>query len=216
MNEKSQSFFENYNLNSFYIYLIIELIAVILSVIIPHNFIILIHAYYGCGHHSGGIDGDLWEWGRALGFTALIWFIISSLQGFTMNKHAKFFHKKGKRKARDIHCISSILCVFFAGVHVYLLFVSEPWRSIFLKTDSEHFSWRIFQFKIGTGVYFMTVMTIVSMLSFAARDTKFMKKIGYKRFRWIHWIMIISTVILIVHILYINTEIWIIYGDKLR
>ncbi|TFG09027.1 MAG: hypothetical protein EU539_00515 [Promethearchaeota archaeon] len=131
-----------------------------------------------------------------------------------MNKHAKLFHKKSK--ARDLHCFSSFVCIFFVLVHVYFLYISEPWRSIFLRTDRDHFSWNVFQFKIITGVYFMIIMTMVSILSLIVRNPKLMKKIGYKRFRWIHWIMIISTVLLLVHVIYINTEIWIIYGDKIR
>lgn len=207
-------FLEDKKINLFHFYLIIELIIVILSIIIPHNLIILIHRLYGCGHHSGGADGDIWEWGRAFGWTALIWFIISSFQGFTINKHAKLFHKK--KKARHLHCISSVLCILFFLLHVYCLVISEPWRSIFLLRDKAHFSYRIFQFKIGTGIYMAIIMTSVSLLSFAALDAKVMKKIGYKRFRIIHWIMIVSTVILIIHILYINTEIWIITGYKTR
>jgi len=214
MSQNIKQFLEDKKINLFLLYLIIELIIVILSVIIPHNLIILIHRLYGCGHHSGGADGDIWEWGRALGWTALIWFIISSFQGFTMNKHAKLFHKK--RKARYLHCISSVLCILFFLLHVYYLFISEPWRSIFLMRDKAHFSYRIFQFKIGTGIYMAIIMISVSLLSFAALDAKVMKKIGYKRFRIIHWIMIVSTVILIIHILYINTEIWIITGYRTR
>lgn len=214
MSQEIKQFRQDKKKYIFLIYLIIELLIVIPSIIIPHNIILLIHDYYGCGHHSGGIDGDLWEWGRALGWTALIWFIISSFQGFTMNKHAKLFHKK--RRAWDLHCISSLLCILFFLLHVYFLFVSEPWRSIFLMRDKEHFPYRIFEFKIGTGIYMAIVMTSISILSFAARDIRVMKKIGYKRFRIIHWIMIISTIILIIHIVFINTEIWIITGRKVR
>ncbi|TFG25871.1 MAG: hypothetical protein EU532_11205 [Promethearchaeota archaeon] len=216
MSEKLKEFLEQRNLTWFHLYLIIEFLILIPSILIPHYIIIQIHAIYGCGHHSGGIDGDLWEWGRAFGWTALIWFIISSFQGFTMNKHAKLFHKRGKRKARDLHCISSFLCILFAFSHFYLLYISEPWRSIFFRSDREHFSFNIFQLKIGTGVYFAVVMTIVSILSMAARESKIMKIIGYRRFRIIHWIIMISTIILIIHILYINTEIWIITGGRLR
>jgi len=213
MSQNIKQFLEDKKISIFLFYLLIELIIVILSIIIPHNLIILVHAYYGCGHHSGGTNGDLWEWGRAFGWTALIWFIISSFQGFTLNKHAKLFRKK--RKARDLHCISSLLCILFFLLHVFCLFISEPWRSILLLRDREHFTYRVFQFKIGTGIYMAIIMTIVSLLSFAAREAKVMKKIGYKRFRIIHWIMMVSTIILIIHILYINTEIWIITGSKL-
>lgn len=214
MTQNIKQFLEDKKITMFQFYLIIEFIIVILSIVIPHSLILLNHRFSGCGHHSGGQDGDLWEWGRALGLTALIWFIISSFQGFTMNKHARLFHKK--RKARDLHCVSSLLCILFVLLHLYYLFISEPWRSILLLRDREHFTYRIFQFKIGTGVYFAIIMILVSILSFAARDVKFMKKIGYKRFRIIHWIMMVSTVILIIHIFYINTEIWIMTGYRIR
>lgn len=207
---------ENNNVNWFQFYFIIEILIIIPSVLLPYNFIIYIHRDYGCRHHSGGLDGILWQWARTFGWTALIWFIISIFQGFFMNKHAKLFHKKGKKRARDLHCISSFLCISFAFFHFYLLYISEPWRSIFFRSDREHFSFFMFQLKIGTGIYFIIVMSIISIISLAARNSKFMIKIGYKKFRLIHWIMIISTIVLIFHIIYLNTEIWIITGNKLR
>jgi predicted ferric reductase len=150
--------------------------------------------------------------GRALGFTALTWFIISTFQGIFMNKHAKLFHKK--RKARDLHCLSSFLCILFMTLHVFFLLTSEPWRSIFLGLDRKHFSTQVFQLKIQSGVIFAAIMVSVSILSLFTRKSKYMKKIGYKRFRVIHWIMMIFTILLVFHILYINTELWIMgYGQ---
>ncbi|MFX0070851.1 MAG: ferric reductase-like transmembrane domain-containing protein [Candidatus Hermodarchaeota archaeon] len=193
---------------------IIEIIALILSIFIPYNIILYIHRAYGCRHHSGGIDGNLWEWGRALGFASLIWFVISSFQGITMNFHAKLLGKK--KKARDLHCFSSFLCILFMIIHFSLLLNSEPWRSIILLTDSEHFGLRVFRAKIISGIIFGVVMSMVSILSIFARSPKIMKKIGYKRFKYIHWFMMVLTVVLIFHIIYINTEIWIIVGEKIR
>ena len=203
------------NIPWFAIYLLVMVIILYFSVVIPYEIIKDISRSYGCTHHTTGgreADGILWMRGRALGFTALIWFIISSFQGIFMNKHAKLFHKK--RKARDLHCISSILCILFMTIHVYFLLTSEPWRSIFLGLDREHFSTRVFQIKIQTGITFATIMTIVSILSLFARKPKYMRKIGYKRFKIIHWIMMIFTIVLIIHVLYINTELWIMgYGQ---
>jgi predicted ferric reductase len=189
-------------------------IILYLSIVIPYEIIKEISRSYGCTHHTTGgreADGILWMRGRALGFTALIWFIISTFQGIFMNKHAKLFHKK--RKARDLHCISSFLCILFVFIHVYFLFISEPWRSIFLGLDRRHFSTRIFQLKIQSGIIFLVIMTSVSILSVITRKSKYMKKISYKRFRIIHWIMMVFTILLAFHIIYINTELWIMgYG----
>jgi len=199
----------------FLIYLIIEIVIVYLSVVIPYETIKFISRSYGCTRHTTGgreADGILWMRGRALGFTALTWFIISTFQGIFMNKHAKLFHKK--RKARDLHCLSSFLCILFMTLHVFFLLTSEPWRSIFLGLDRKHFSTQVFQLKIQSGVIFATIMVSVSILSLFTRKSKYMKKIGYKRFRVIHWIMMIFTILLVFHILYINTELWIMgYGQ---
>ena len=196
------------------IYLLVMVIILYLSIVIPYEIIKEISRSYGCTHHTTGgreADGILWMRGRALGFTALIWFIISTIQGIFMNKHAKLFHKK--RKARDLHCISSFLCILFVFIHVYFLFISEPWRSIFLGLDRRHFSTEIFQLKIQSGIIFLIIMTSVSILSVITRKSKYMKKIGYKRFRIIHWIMMVFTILLAFHVLYINTELWIMgYG----
>ena len=199
----------------FLIYLIIEFVIIYLSIVIPYEIIKNISRSYGCTHHTSGgreEDGISWMRGRALGFTALIWFIISTIQGIFMNKHAKFFHKK--RKARDLHCLSSFLCILFMTLHVFFLLTSEPWRSIFLGLDRKHFSTQVFQLKIQSGVIFAAIMVSVSILSLFTRKSKYMKKIGYKRFRVIHWIMMIFTILLVFHILYINTELWIMgYGQ---
>ena len=128
-----------------------------------------------------------------------------------MNKHAKLFHSK--KKARDLHCLSSFLAIIFMFLHFFVLFISEPWRSIIFRTDRAHFPQEVFRLKIILGIIFGTIMTSVSVLSVLARNPKVMKKIGYKRFKWIHWFMMVSTIILIIHVIYINTELWIMgYG----
>jgi predicted ferric reductase len=214
MSQKDQSLNNLVKNKVFLIYFFVEIALIIFSIIIPHNLIILNHRLYGCSHHSSGIDGYLWEWGRALGFTTLIWFVVSSIQGFTINKHAKLFHKK--KRARDLHCLSSFICILFMILHLILLFNYEPWRSIILRADRAHFSFNTFQLKIQNGIIVGLVMAIVSFLSLFARNPKVMKKIGYKRFKIIHWMMIIVSFVLILHVLYINTEIWIMTGDRLR
>ena len=132
------------NIPWFLIYLVIEIVIIYLSVVIPYEIIKTISRSYGCTHHTTGgreADGISWMRGRALGFTALTWFIISTFQGIFMNKHAKLFHKK--KKARDLHCLSSFLCILFMALHVFFLLTSEPWRSIFLGLDRKHFSTQI-------------------------------------------------------------------------
>ena len=198
----------------FLIYLLIEVIFLYYSIVIPHEIIKSISSEYKCKHHTTGgreIDGFSWMWGRSLGFTTLIWFIISTFQGIFMNKHAKLFHKK--RKARDLHAISSVICIFFMFLHFYILLTSEPWRSVYLMTERQHFPYEIFHLKIYLGIVAGAVMVIVSILSVFARKPKIMKKIGYKRFKIIHRIMMIFTIVIIIHVIYINTELWIMgYG----
>ncbi len=194
----------------FWVYLIIEVILIYYSIVIPHEIIKKISYDYSCTHHTSGgreIDGMAWMWGRSLGFTALIWFIISTVQGIFMNRHAKLFHKK--RKARDLHCISSIVCIFFMVLHLSFLLTSEPWRSIWWYLDRAHFPYEIFYTKIISGIIFGTIMVAVSVLSIIARKPKYMRIIGYNRFRSIHLIMMVFTIMLILHVVYINTELWI-------
>ena len=199
----------------FLIYLLVEVILLYCSIVIPHEIIKSISIDYKCKHHTTGgreIDGMSWMWGRSLGFTTLIWFIISSFQGISMNKHAKLFHKK--RKARDLHAISAFICIFFMFLHFYILLTSEPWRSVYLMTERKHFPYEIFHLKIYLGIVAGTVMVIVSILSVFARKSKIMKIIRYKRFKRIHWIMMIFTIVIIIHVVYINTELWIMgYGQ---
>ena len=194
----------------FIIYLLLELLLIYFSIIIPYNLIIINHDINQCNHHRVGVraaHGVFWIWGRTLGFTAAFWFIISTFQGFTMNKHAKLFHKK--KKARDLHFISSFICIVFMVLHFVILLISEPWTSIFFLKNRRHLPFEIFYIKIWTGIIFGTIMLSVSLLSVVARKSKMMRKIGYKRFKWIHWILISSIFILIFHILFINTELWI-------
>jgi predicted ferric reductase len=142
-----------------------------------------------------------------LGFTTLSWFILSSFQGFTTNKHAKLFH--GKRKAKDFHCIGALITNIILGFHVLFLFISEPWRSVALAKNIEHYPYNLFLIKIWTGIIFAFIMIFVSILSFYLRDMKKLKKFGYKRFILVHRIMLILTIILVIHIFLINTELWI-------
>jgi len=194
----------------FLVYLIIEAIILYFSIVIPHEIIKNISRDYKCRRHTTGgneIDGFAWMWGRSLGFTTLIWFIISTFQGIFINKHAKLFHKK--RRARDLHCISSFICIFFMFIHFIVLLTSEPWKSVYLRTERAHFPYEVFDLKIQLGITVGVVMILVS-------EPKIMKKIGYKRFKIIHWIMMIFTVVLIIHVLYINTELWIMGYGQLR
>ena len=125
---------------SFVVYFLIEFFVIFLSVVTPFNIILFISHNYGCSHHNRG--GVLWMMGRALGFTSLIWFLISSFQGILMNKHAKLFHNK--KRARDLHCLSSFLAITFMFLHFSVLFISEPWKSIILRSDRAHFPQQVF------------------------------------------------------------------------
>ena len=206
---------ENYDSNSKYknkckTLIYVDFVLLFLSIIIPFILVILNHQINGCHHHiSRGrrMDAILYVLGRSLGFTTLIWFIISSYQGFTTNKHAKLFHSK--RKANDFHCIGALITNILLGFHVLFLFTSEPWRSVILTKDIEHFPIILYRLKIWTGIIFAIAMIFVSILSFYLRDIKKLKKFRYKRFILIHRIMLLLTVILMVHIFLINTEIMI-------
>jgi len=188
----------------------LDVLILFFSIIIPLILIVLNHQINGCHHHTSrgrGIDAILWILGRSLGFTTLIWFIISSYQGFTTNKHAKLFHSK--RKAKDFHCIGAFLTNIMLGFHVLFLFISEPWKSVILSKRIEHYAFSLFRIKIWTGIIFALIMIFVSILSFYLRDMKKLKKFGYKRFILVHRIMLFLTIILVIHILLINTELWI-------
>lgn len=206
---------EKYNSNSKYknhykTLIYVDFVLLFLSIIIPLILVILNHQINGCHHHiSRGrrMDAILYILGRSLGFTTLIWFIISSYQGFTTNKHAKLFHSK--RKANDFHCIGALITNILLGFHVLFLFTSEPWKSVILSKRIEHFSLLIYQIKIWTGIIFAAFMIFISILSFFLRDIKKLKKFGYKRFILVHRIMLILTIIMVIHILFFNTELWI-------
>lgn len=187
-----------------------DILILIISIIIPLILIRLNHEINGCHHHTAGgrgIDAILWTLGRSFGFTTLIWFIISSFQGFTTNKHAKLFHSK--RKAKDFHCIGAFLTNIILGFHVLFLLISEPWKGVIFRKRMEHFGDYLFRIKIWTGIIFALIMIFVSILSFYLRDVKKLKKFGYKRFILIHRIMLVLTIVLIIHIFLINTELWI-------
>ena len=207
---------ENYNSNSkkkknrYKIYIYLDFLILFFSIIIPLILIILNHQFNGSYHYiSRGRRSNviLWILGRSLGFTTLIWFIISSYQGFTTNKYAKLFHSK--RKANDFHCIGALITNIMLGFHVLFLFLSEPWISVILTKKIAHFHITLHSLKIWTGIIFAIVMILISILSFYLRDIKKLKKFRYKRFILIHRIMLVLTIILVVHIFLINTEIMI-------
>ncbi|MFX1394391.1 MAG: hypothetical protein ACFFAH_12565 [Promethearchaeota archaeon] len=202
--------FSNENKNWYKIFLFLDFLILFLSIVIPLILILLNHQINGCYHHTArrrGIDGILWILGRTLGFITLIWFIFSSFQGFTTNKHAKLFH--GKRKANDFHCIGAFITNLMLGLHILFLFISEPWKSVILRNRIDHYAYLLFMIKIWTGIIFALFMVFISILSFYLRDIKKLKKFGYKRFIFIHRIMLILTIVLMIHVFLINTELWI-------
>ena len=202
--------------NWYKILLVVDLVILLISIIIPFYLIWLNHQLNGCFYHlpmSRGRRSNLsilWIFGRALGFSTLIWFIFSSFQGFTTNFHAKLFN--GKKKAQDFHCIGAFITSMVLAFHILFLIISEPWYSVIFKSNIAHFPYLTFAIKIWTGIIFAIIMISVSILSFYLRDIQKLKKFGYKNFILIHRIMLIYAIMLVIHIFLINTELLILNG----
>jgi len=190
-------------------FLAFDLLILIISIIVPYFLINLNHIIFTCFNHTNHEGGMLWIWGRTLGFSTLTWFIFTMIKGAKTKRIAKLF--QSYPKAKNYHSISALTTNVIFGLHVMTLLLSEPWGDLIFKGESNHIPYILFLTKIWTGVFFGTMMVSVTILFFYLKDMNRFKKFGYKRFIRVHYIMLISTGLLAVHIFLINTEILIIF-----
>jgi len=172
----------NKSQNWYIIYILVDIIVLIFSIIIPYMFVMLNQQINGCSYHdfSGtGPGATFWIWGRALGFTCFIWFFITTYRGYTTNKIAKKFHSKNK--AKNLHCYEALITIVILTFHVLYLLTSEPWRSLILGRNVAHFYFGLFVIKIWTGIIFGAIMVGTSIIFFYLKDVKRLKRFGYKK-----------------------------------
>lgn len=190
------------------LYITLDIIFLILSIVVP--FLLVRQNQTGsCLHHIEDSGGSLWIVGRALGFTTLIWFFISTIYGIRTKKLAKAF--KSYKKARDFHCLNATLTNIIFLIHIASLLSSDPWGDLIFDGEYNHIPFPLFITKLGTGIIFGIVMFFVSLSAFYFRDMKRMKKFGFNNFIKIHYIMLSLSVLLGIHVFLINTEILIIF-----
>jgi len=195
--------------NWFSFFNLLDVIVLILSIIIPVVLIFLNQSINGCGQHMFsdlGPGAYGWIWGRSLGFSCLTWFCYAMFKGFTVKKQAKLFGNM--KKAKNLHCRTAIISIIILLLHIILLIATDPWRNIILRRRVEHFPYIFYMVKIWTGIIFGIIMVASSILFIYLRDLKKLRKFGYKNLIWVHRIMLICVILLAIHILYINTEIW--------
>lgn len=193
--------------NKYIQYILLDLIILGFSLLIP---IILIsfNQTNACIHHIEQSGGTLWILGRALGFTTFIWLGITLYKGAKTKIIAKKFDSYPK--AKNYHCFSALLTNIIFITHVLLLLNSDPWGPLIFRGEYSHMPLGLFVIKLWTGIIFGVIMVAVTILFFYLRDTDRFKKFGYKLFIRIHYIMLIFTIILAIHIFLINTEILVI------
>lgn len=187
----------------------LDLAVLILSIVIPFVLIYINQATNGCGQHMFSDSGNGaygWMWGRSLGFTCLIWFIYAMLKGFRTKKIAKAIHNM--KTAKNIHCRTALISILILSLHIIVLVSSDPWKSIILYQRVQHFPYIYYALKLWTGIVFGAIMVISSALFVYLRDMNRLKTFGYKRFIWVHRIMLICAILLVIHVLFINTEVW--------
>ena len=194
--------------NKLPLYITLDIILLILSIIIP-LFLVNLNQTGSCLHHIEDSDGSLWIVGRAFGFTTLTWFIISTIYGIRTKKLARAF--KSYKKARDFHCLNATLTNIIFLIHVASLLGSDPWGALIFNGEYNHIPLPLFMTKLVTGIIFGIVMFSVSMSAFYFRDMNRMKKFGFKNFIKIHYIMLSFSILLAIHVFLINTEILVIF-----
>jgi hypothetical protein len=192
----------------FLLYITIEIIILIISIIIP---LVLVRNNQtgSCLHHIEDSEGSPWIIGRALGFTTFIWFIISIIFGLRTKKLARAF--KSYKKARDLHCFNATITIIVFLVHISTLLSSDPWGDLIFDGEYNHIPLPLFIAKISTGVITGVIMFLISLSSFYFRDMKKMKRFGFKNFIRLHYIMLASSILLAIHIFLINTELLVIF-----
>jgi len=190
-----------------FLYIGLDNIFLILSIVIP---LVLVgrNQTGSCLHHIEDSEGSFWVVGRALGFSTFIWFIISTFYGIRTKKLGQAF--KSYQKARDFHCINAVITLTVLVIHVTSLLSSDPWGELLFDRESNHLPFPLFLTKVLMGIAFGLIMVSVSLSSFIFRDMKRMKRFGFKNFIKIHYIMLILSFLLAIHIFLINTEILVI------
>ena len=189
-------------------FIILDIIILIISIVIP-LVLVRLNQTESCLHHIEEGDGSLWVLGRALGFTTLIWFIISTLFGIYTKKLVRVFGSNSK--ARDFHCLNASITIIIFLAHISSLLSSDPWGPLIFDGEYNHIPPALFMIKLWTGVIFGIVMFSVSFSAFYFRNMKNMKKFGFRNFIKLHYVMLSLSVILAVHIFLINTELLIIF-----
>lgn len=188
----------------FGIFIILEAIVLIVSIVIP-LILVSLNQSGSCLHHLEELGGEFWILGRALGFTTLTWFFITSLMGLSTKKLARTF--KSYKKARDLHCINASIMIIVFLIHITSLLLSDPWGPLIFDNEYNHIPFPLFITKLWTGILFAIVMISVSFSAFFFRNMRRMKSFGFKNFLLIHYIMLGLSLILAIHVFLINTEI---------
>ena len=212
MSNQNDNSKERLNDQIFKKYFTILIFIYLLAIIVPYILVNLNHSINHCNHHTSpknGLDGFLWILGRSLGFSLFISFVITSYVGYKMRSLAKKFH--AMKKARFLHHFSSIITLLLLSIHVLALVFSEPWNSLIFEFEKNHFPLTIFLLKLWTGILFGIMMTFLLILFFLLREPKKMRKFGYKRFIFLHRVMMIATILLAIHIFLLNTELVIMF-----
>ncbi|MFX1410377.1 MAG: hypothetical protein ACFFA6_08490 [Promethearchaeota archaeon] len=189
-------------------FIILDIIVLIISIVIP-LLLVSLNQTGSCLHHIEEGNGNLWVLGRALGFTTLIWFIISTLFGVYTKKLARVFSSYSK--ARDFHCLNASITIIIFLTHISSLLTSDPWGSLVFDGKYNHIPYNLFMIKLWTGVIFGIIMFSVFLSAFYFRNMENMKKFGFRNFIKLHYIMLSLSIILAVHIFLINTELLIIF-----
>ncbi len=189
-------------------YILLDLIILGFSILIPIGLISL-NQTNACLHHIEESGGTLWILGRALGFTTLTWVLITLYKGARSKIIAKKFDSYPK--AKNYHCFSALLTNSIFITHVLVLLNSDPWGPLIFQGEYKHIPFGLFAIKLWTGIIFGGIIVAVTILFFYLRDMDRFKKFGYKRFIRIHYIMLISTLVLAIHIFLINTEVLVIF-----
>jgi len=212
MSNQNDNSKERLNDQIFKKYFTILIFIYLLAIIVPYILVNLNHSINHCNHHTSpknGLDGVLWILGRSLGFSLFISFVITSYVGYKMRPLAKKFH--AMKKARFLHHFSSIITLLLLSIHVLALVFSEPWNSLIFEFEKNHFPLTIFLLKLWTGIIFGIMMTFLLIFFFLLREPKKMRKFGYKRFIFLHRVMMIATILLAIHIFLLNTELVIMF-----